>query len=89
MSGWRGDGELFLYREGARVRVRLELRRVPDRLGRTGRWAGAFAVEPLGVLVPGRGVLVLPNGTEAEVMVEGYDALTGRGDLIGIDTAPF
>lgn len=89
MDGRRGDSELFLYREGARVRVRLDLRRIPDRPGRTGRWAGTFAVESFTVLIPGRGVLVLPDGTEAEVIVEGYDVVTGRGDLIGIDTAPF
>jgi hypothetical protein len=88
-GSWQGDGELFVYRDDARVPVRLDLQRKPDRPDRRGRWAGTFAAKSLTVLTPGRGTLFLPGGAEAEVMVEGYDVVTGRGDLIGLDTAPF
>ncbi len=86
---WRGEAELFIYRDGVRVTVALTLQRKPAPPGRAGRWAGSFAAPGPGVLTPGRGVLRLPGGAEAEVMVEGFDALTGKGDLIGIDSAPF
>jgi hypothetical protein len=86
---WRGEAELFVYRDSLRLTVALELQRKPAPPGRSERWAGRFAAAGPGVLTPGRGVLHLPNGAEAEVMVEGFDALTGKGDLIGIDAAPF
>lgn len=86
---WRGEAELFVYRDNVRLRVALALERKPERPGRTGRWAGSFAAAGPGVLTPGRGVVRLPSGAEAEVMVEGFDALTGKGDLIGLDAAPF
>src|SRR5579871_3135620 len=82
-STWQGEGELFVYRDDRRVPVALALQRKPDRPGRTGRWAGSFAATALTVLTPGRGTLHLPGGAEAEVMIEGYDVLTGRGDQIG------
>jgi hypothetical protein len=54
-----------------------------------GRWAGTFSAEPFTVLTLGRGLITLPGGVEAEVMVEGFGAVTGAGDFIGIDAAPF
>jgi hypothetical protein len=86
---WTGQGELFIYRDNARFPAEFELQRKPDAPGKRGRWAGRFAVAPLTVLTPGRGIIYLPNGGEAEVMVEGFDVLTGRGDFFGIDPAPF
>ena len=86
---WRGEAELYIYRDGVRLSVAVALVRKPAPPGRTDRWAGSFAAAGPGVLTPGRGLLRLPGGAEAEVMVEGFDALTGKGDLIGIDAAPF
>ena len=86
---WHGEAELLIYRDNVRLSVTVSLQRKPERPGWTGRWAGSFAAPGPGVLTPGRGLLRLPEGAEAEVMVEGFDALTGKGDLIGIDTAPF
>jgi hypothetical protein len=88
-STWHGEGELFVYRDNARVPVMLELQRKPERPGMSGRWAGSFAAEPFSVLTPGRGIVYLPGGVEAEVLVEGFDVVTGKGDFIGIDAAPF
>lgn len=88
-DGWQGAATLFLYRDSASLPVSLELRRVPDRPGVSGRWSGTFAAAPFTVLTLGRGLLTLPSGAEAEVMVEGFDVVTGRGDFIGIDAAPF
>lgn len=88
-DSWLGEGELLVYRYDQRVPVKLELQRKPDRPGRTGRWAGSFAATSLTVVTPGRGTLHLPGGAEGEVMVEGYDAITGKGDLIGLDSPPF
>lgn len=86
---WRGEGELFVYRDNIRLRVALDLHHKPSRPGRPGRWAGTFSTQPFGVLTPGRGILYLPDGGEADVMVEGFDVVTGRGDFVGIDAPPF
>ncbi|HZQ36014.1 MAG TPA: hypothetical protein VFD32_08780 [Dehalococcoidia bacterium] len=86
---WHGEAELLIYRDGVRLAVALELRTKPAPPGKADRWAGSFTAPGPGVLTPGRGLLRLPGGAEAEVMVEGFDALTGKGDLIGIDAAPF
>lgn len=88
-DGWQGEAELLIYRDNARLAVHLDLHRKQTRPGMTGRWAGSFAAPSFSVLTPGRGIVYLPGGAEAEVMVEGFDVVTGRGDFIGIDTAPF
>ena len=86
---WHGDAELLIYRDNARLPVVLDLYRKPAKPGLHDRWAGTFAAERLHVLTPGRGVVYLPDGSEAEVMVEGFDVLTGKGDFIGLAGAPF
>lgn len=86
---WQGEAELYIYRDDARVAVVVELFRRPAPPGKTGRWSGVFAAEPVRPLTPGRALLCLPEGAELEVMVEGYDAVTGRGDFFGLDRAPF
>jgi hypothetical protein len=88
-EGWQGAAELFIYRDNARIPVTLDLHRKPARPGMADRWAGSFAAEPFTVLTLGRGLITLPDGAEAEVMVEGFDVATGAGDFIGIDAAPF
>lgn len=88
-ANWQGEADLFIYRDNARFRVRLDLERRPDRPGMRGRWSGSFTAAPFTVLTLGRGMLYLPDGGEAEVMVEGFDVVRGAGDFIGIDTAPF
>lgn len=89
MNEWQGGGELLVYRDGHAVPVHLQLHRKPHHPLRPGRWAGAFTTAPFVVLTPGRALLTLATGAEAEVMVEGYDTLTGRGDLFGLDRSPF
>jgi hypothetical protein len=86
---WQGEAALFIYRDNARIPVQLTLYRKPGRPGMSGRWAGSFSTEPFTILTLGRGIIHLPAGDEAEVMVEGFDLVTGKGDFIGIDAAPF
>jgi hypothetical protein len=88
MRRWEGEADLEVLRAGFRGRVVLALFTKPTPPGRVTGWGGEFRAEPLQVPAIGRGVVTLDDGDELEVMVESFDAVTGRGTLFGLGAPP-
>lgn len=87
---WTGGAELFVYRSGNRQRVTTQLYfNPPASPSLPPTWAGSFESEPFTILALGKAMLTLANGLEAEVMVEGFDSVTGKGNFFGASAPPF
>jgi hypothetical protein len=85
---WSGSAELEILRAGFRSEVMVELFTKPTPPGKVRGWGGTFRAEPLLVPAVGRGVVTLPDGDQLEVMVESFDAVTGRGTFFGLGAPP-
>lgn len=86
---WSGVAELEVLRAGFQGRVALELFTKPTPPGRVQGWGGEFRAEPMLALPAiGRGVVTLDDGEAIEVMVESFDAVTGKGTLFGLGSPP-
>lgn len=85
---WKGEAELHIFRAGLVRPVEVAIDFKPTPPGRAQGWGGTFRSEPLVVPATGRAIVSFPNGEEAEVMVESFDAVTGSGNFFGLGTPP-
>jgi hypothetical protein len=87
---WEGEAKLRIYATGVSSPVRVQVHTNPARIpGLTyPTWSGKFSVEPFTPFTAGRGVMIFPNGAEADVMVEGFDVVTGEGYFFGAGVLP-
>lgn len=85
---WSGEARLEVFRGGFAATVQIDLYRKPSQPGRVPGWGGAFRADPLSVPATGRAAIIFPDGTEADVMVESFDAVTGAGTFFGLGSPP-
>jgi hypothetical protein len=85
---WTGEARLEVFRGGFAETVQVDLFRKPSQPGRVPGWGGAFRAGPLSIPATGRGAIVFPDGTAADVMVESFDAVTGAGTFFGLGPPP-
>lgn len=88
---WEGEAELRIYATNIRMLVYIRATSNPARIpGLTyPTWSGKFQAEPFTPFTVGRGVITLPDGTEADVLVESFDSLNGEGYFMGAGCVPF